>query len=634
MTSSPPGQPQHFRGKSLSPESPVPVHLPEPHNIPVLQNQIDPVFNLLPTNMAEPELNGYGQEMQQGSNPQISDEAISSHMQANSVQAMQDGESDARMEDLHSPPQYGTQSVGQTSTENAMKHDSHASLNAPTTHPTAPYEHEQGFGAKQNSEHAFNMFQSVTSTEIQSQSAMPVAGATTSTSASDGNSFAPNQPPVEDVEDEGVNYQALLDNLNPSVPVPLSIDEDLASKTMQALTSQSPSDAQTPLTTLPVPAGLPARPPPQENSTNQPNHDVLEVAQTSHNAAAKNGAPSAHASSQLPATALFPLQNGPAANGMDPPPLATFQQAASNPASTNNEAPSVQVNTAPSSTSRSYSDRDAENVRHPDVEAAYQEFLRDEARNTSSGQWERFPAGSRLFIGKNNHISASASRDLSNLGNLFTERVTKRDLFFIFHKYGRLAQISMKSAYGFVQYVTAEDCRRAMETEQGLEIKGRKISRTLAFARIKCSIANRTLDLEISKPQKNTRNAAAAADGGRRRSRSPESRRSGQRGQGSRAGCDRSEPMRGRDDYRPGRSPSPSRFRARDSYRGGRERSPDRYHGGRRSRSRSPYGGGSIYRERSPRTREIEDEADLPIARRHPGTAPDVQIILAEEVDR
>ena len=36
----------------------------------------------------------------------------------------------------------------------------------------------------------------------------------------------------------------------------------------------------------------------------------------------------------------------------------------------------------------------------------------------------------------------------------------------------------MKSAYGFVQYVTAEACEQARESEQGLEIKGRKISKT------------------------------------------------------------------------------------------------------------------------------------------------------------
>jgi RNA recognition motif-containing protein len=61
-------------------------------------------------------------------------------------------------------------------------------------------------------------------------------------------------------------------------------------------------------------------------------------------------------------------------------------------------------------------------------------------------------------------------------GNLSSERVSKREVFDLFHRYGRLAQISLKSAYGFVQYHSAEDAARAMAGAQGLELGGRKIS--------------------------------------------------------------------------------------------------------------------------------------------------------------
>lgn len=69
----------------------------------------------------------------------------------------------------------------------------------------------------------------------------------------------------------------------------------------------------------------------------------------------------------------------------------------------------------------------------------------------------------------------------STIGNLFTEKVTKRDVFYVFHKYGRLAQISMKSAYGFVQYVDAGCSYRALQAEEGTEIKGRKIREMACF---------------------------------------------------------------------------------------------------------------------------------------------------------
>lgn len=61
------------------------------------------------------------------------------------------------------------------------------------------------------------------------------------------------------------------------------------------------------------------------------------------------------------------------------------------------------------------------------------------------------------------------------LGNLSSERVSKREVFDLFHRFGRLAQISLKSAYGFVQYHTAEDAEAAMQAAQGAELGGRKI---------------------------------------------------------------------------------------------------------------------------------------------------------------
>jgi RNA recognition motif-containing protein len=60
-------------------------------------------------------------------------------------------------------------------------------------------------------------------------------------------------------------------------------------------------------------------------------------------------------------------------------------------------------------------------------------------------------------------------------GNLPTERVTKRDLFHVFHKYGKLAQISIKQAYGFIQFLDAAACYQALQAEQGGVVRGRKI---------------------------------------------------------------------------------------------------------------------------------------------------------------
>ena len=202
----------------------------------------------------------------------------------------------------------------------------------------------------------------------------------------------------------------------------------------------------------------------------------------------------------------------------------------------------------------------------------------------------------------------------------------------------------MKSAYGFVQYHDADACFHALQSEQAIEIKGRKIrKRRLSLEQMLC--ADRSLDLEISKPQKNTRNATATAAGDslragyNRRSRSPDYGRGGPvRGLGLGFGSSRDRnaavnpfERRVRDDYRPMRSPSPRGYRGRDDYRGGRDRSPDRYF---RGRSRSPYDRGGRYRSRSPRVRDLDDESDLPIPRRNSADVPDVQLILVDEVDR
>ncbi|KLU84727.1 hypothetical protein MAPG_03766 [Magnaporthiopsis poae ATCC 64411] len=108
----------------------------------------------------------------------------------------------------------------------------------------------------------------------------------------------------------------------------------------------------------------------------------------------------------------------------------------------------------------------------------YDMFLADERRYTAEAKWEKFPDGSRIFV-----------------GNLSQERVSKKEVFGMFHKYGRLAQISLKPAYGFVQYHTAAEAAEAIRHLQSIDVRGRKIN------------------LEVSKTQKKS---------GKDRERSPD----------------------------------------------------------------------------------------------------------------
>lgn len=196
----------------------------------------------------------------------------------------------------------------------------------------------------------------------------------------------------------------------------------------------------------------------------------------------------------------------------------------------------------------------------------------------------------------------------------------------MFSKYGRMAQISLKQAYGFVQYHTFSEGQAAMENLQGTEVSGRKIRKCFPSSRfeVRVSHSQNTIDLEFSRAQKKE------GDG--------EKQRGGKgrgRGNGHYNDRERHDGRQG-DDRRPNSS---------SNGRGGQHRQEqhgrDRGHwegsqGRTQGRSRSPYARGSNFRRRSasPHRRGLpRTEADLDIPRRR-GVVPDVQLLLLEEVDR
>ncbi|CAN6605183.1 hypothetical protein TRVA0_002S05226 [Trichomonascus vanleenenianus] len=138
------------------------------------------------------------------------------------------------------------------------------------------------------------------------------------------------------------------------------------------------------------------------------------------------------------------------------------------------------IGSLPEKTTPTRTDSELDKPLTPEEEEKYQSFLATEQEYIHLDQWDRFPYGSRMF-----------------LGNLPTERISKRQLFKIFYKYGGLAQISIKKSYGFVQYFDPAHCARAMDAESRIPLKGNY------------------LHLEISKPQ---------APRHRRRGQSPQKR--------------------------------------------------------------------------------------------------------------
>ncbi|KAG7103248.1 putative RNA-binding protein C3H8.09c like [Verticillium longisporum] len=235
-----------------------------------------------------------------------------------------------------------------------------------------------------------------------------------------------------------------------------------------------------------------------------------------------------------------------------------------------------------------------------DPNSLWEAFNADERKYMAEARWDKFPEGSRIFI-----------------GNLSSERVSKRDVFNIFRQYGPLAQISLKSAYGFVQYHTMDDAQGAMQNLQGAEVKGRKIH------------------LEISRAQKKKgEDRNRSPDRGGRGGGRDTGRDSGQRG------ANGSNDRRGRDDRRQGRPASPRAGRD-DGY--GRDRGYQEPQYPPRGRSRTPPSHArhhDSYRRRSPspanhrsRGHDYSHDDRLPLPRRHGSQIPDVQFLLLQEVN-
>ncbi|KAF5660736.1 RNA-binding protein [Fusarium heterosporum] len=247
----------------------------------------------------------------------------------------------------------------------------------------------------------------------------------------------------------------------------------------------------------------------------------------------------------------------------------------------------------------------ADQAREAEYQRQWDQFLADERQYMSEAKWDRFPEGSRIFIGTRSASGASKNgAHIFSTGNLSSDKVSKRDVFNLFHRFGRLAQISLKSAYGFVQYHSIDEGHRAITNLQGIEIKGRRIH------------------LEVSRVQDKSK---------KERVRSPDRNKARDNGRQN----DRHGNL-SRDDHRPSRGHSPRNDYGRDELYG-RDRG---YHDGGRSRGRSRSPGHSRndkdnYRRRSPSPYgRPRHEGELELPRRYGADVPDVQVILQPDVNR
>lgn len=570
-TSTPPIETHHFR-KSQTPESPRPVHAPQPSNIPVLNNQMDPIFNdtatyNIPNNQTLSPYSDPHREPHESSTEEH--DAVQSFFRGAEAES--------------SLSQALTQAQQQTENDAAATHLADSlSFSMRTTQP----DHQAHDTVKAE----------------QDLSRGPTTLATQTTAQqSDDTSFLPslpsqsnsNEPSAlrEPTQEAGVDYQSLLDTIAQSASTAPAVDALTAPTTVAAGQDQSTAS----LNTVP---GLPAKPPTQNASLGVSN---LGFTQPTDSFAVMNALPQ-HPIEQPNPISTNVDQNQAAGAALDPSANGIGPVSGLYHTPTEISYPPT-INTAQANADRASAPDSAPGERpwSPRTQGIYDQFLEDERRYVTEGIWDRFQYGSRLFV-----------------GNLPSEKVTKRDLFHIFHRYGQLAQVSIKQAYGFVQFLEAAACADALRAEQGVEIRGRKVH------------------LEVSKPQKNTRRAdtgGTTKSAPRRRSRSPDRSRSSNERLGIRPPFSeyRDEMVRSREEYRR-RSPSPTRaYRSRDDYRGTAQ-SPRGYQFPD-PRPRSPAAQGwpspGIYPP-PPVPQGIDEDAALQIPRRDPRDVPDVQILVLD----
>ncbi|GES58316.1 nucleotide-binding, alpha-beta plait [Aspergillus terreus] len=467
MTPSPPDEAFQFRGETLTPESPRPLHIAEPANIPVLQNQMDPVFN--DTSTYEKSDSALG---------------ISSQAYHNGHGSREDGYTHPAEGSGHTswlnhpgqppPPAQHQQHTQGSSHSDPLRMDKMSSTNAPTSssatpsapsaRPMAPATWTPVPDAQARSSLTTLPPPDITHTvpnvpPPSSHVAQHFPNASAVGPAV--NNWAPESVPQDRPDaqgkvanstgEDGVDFQNLLDNLPPSTTAAPSADAVPQAPTDEAQQS-SP--------------GLPPRPPPQEKPSIHPNYQPSDDIRSYHQIPPPNSSsPSSYSAQQSNyqsnvgapplAAAGAPGTSSAGASALPPPPGPSFQQ--SSPAESPGSSPGVQRSSR-GDRQPARSGKDEDTPWGPEVQKKYDEFLHDERVYVTEGLWDRFPPGSRLFV-----------------GNLPTERVTKRDLFHIFHKYGKLAQISIKQAYGFIQFLESSACKQALDVEQGAVVRGRKV---------------------------------------------------------------------------------------------------------------------------------------------------------------
>lgn len=379
-------EPPEFHTKStLSPLSPLPVHPPEPSNIPVLRNQIDPVFNMTSTHIAaesnDPATSN-GTAIQPNAASPSSDSSFDdaytegaiaqSGKDATTSENVSAGDDYAMTFDSDNEVQPQGQDFLQASTDTKTETSvGHVATEAGTSVETSQ---ETSLSVSQNapaSPTPQSVVQPVPTTinEPISETSVPQPAHSLATDAAQTSAD-------DDTASGGIDIQQLLDNITANAE-----KNDLAA---QVLSIKSPPVA--------AHSSLPPRP---QVSLASPIVDTSMYTAPGlfPPASSSYRPPGTHIGVGPPGTSMMPM------GGLPPPPGTSFSYPPQQPSTI--EQMHIPLD------HRDDTD-DPEKRWGPEIQKLYDIFLDEERKNVTEGTWEKFPLGSRLFVGETIHHTAKS----------------------------------------------------------------------------------------------------------------------------------------------------------------------------------------------------------------------------------
>jgi nuclear polyadenylated RNA-binding protein 3 len=399
-----------FHTNTLSPLSPLPVHPPEPSKIPVLRNQIDPVFNMTSTHLDSDPPNP-AVVAPTDPNPVSAKPSASPSSDSNFSDAYKEQPEEMQADKKDTEVVQGSDG----SDDYAMTFDSDAEEHADSQDVSQAISQPDSkilpVSVSQNTLPFFAPIDSASTTESRTGHAthpIPISPSLTIHAAAashDSNAAqslvdtaSPNTQtqtqPFDDVTSGGIDIQQLLDNITANAE---KKESSSAAATPPANISEPVSKSSS---GLPAHSSLPPRP-------NLPQKRHYEDIQNFHPGAkglpplSSSYRPGPLVAAGAPGTSTDPR------GGLPPPPSASFHPPSLPAASPISPAsfgqmnrPSMQGHQARSSGSHDEVDAELDAKWGPDIQKIYDEFLENERMYVTEGLWDRFPNGSRLFIGK------------------------------------------------------------------------------------------------------------------------------------------------------------------------------------------------------------------------------------------